>query len=311
MSLSTVGMWLYRNGGGEQIQRKIVHKLQDRGIKCITGLDLKHAQVKNGAINCNGVSMDELDAFLSYNAGEQTPYQRYLYQMVSHVTPTINNFDSFAIAEDKFQTSHLLNLHGVTTPDYRLVGRDDYEGLKQAMTDFGGKMIYKPVDGWGGSGIVKIEGENALKTVLPFIEQTELRYFYLEKFVTYDNTDYRIDIVDGKFVGCYGRKAPKGEWKTNITSGGSVFVREPDQEVIELAIKSAKILGLEIAGVDIIYDQEREEYVVLEVNTIPAFATPEQEQLGINFNQHKIDALVNLLERTVHYKAREQTIKVA
>ncbi|MFD2177463.1 ATP-grasp domain-containing protein [Veronia pacifica] len=311
MSLGTVGLWLYRNGGGERIQRQIVEMLKERNIACVTGLDLKHAQVKNGKIICNDTAMDDLDAFLSYNAGEQTPYQRYLYQMVSQVTPTINNFDSFAIAEDKFQTSHLLTLHGVRTPDYRLCGRDDEDGLKQALNDFGGRMIYKPIDGWGGSGIVKIEGHESLKTVLPFISQTDLRYFYLEKFVNYDNTDFRVDIVDGKFVGCYGRKAPRGEWKTNITSGGSVFVREPDQEVIELAVKAAKILGLEVAGVDIIYDREREEYVVLEVNTIPAFATPEQEKLGINFNSYKIDALVDLLERTVHYKAREQTIKVA
>ncbi len=41
--------------------------------------------------------------------------------------------------------------------------------------------------------------------------------------------------------------------------------------------------GTDIAGVDIIYDLEREEYVVLEVNGIPAFATPEQERLGLDF----------------------------
>lgn len=42
-----------------------------------------------------------------------------------------------------------------------------------------------------------------------------------------------------------------------------------------------------------------EEYVVLEVNGIPAFATPEQEKQGLNFNQLKIEKIANLIERTV------------
>jgi len=68
-------------------------------------------------------------------------------------------------------------------------------------------------------------------------------------------TDYRIDIVDGEFVGCYGRQAPKDDWKTNVTSGGSVIRREPNDELVALAIKAAKVTGLDIAGVDVIYDQ--------------------------------------------------------
>jgi len=80
-------------------------------------------------------------------------------------------------------------------------------------------------------------------------------------------------------------------------SGGSVFLREPNDEVIEIAKKSAKICGADIAGVDIIYDLEKEEYVVLEVNGIPAFATPAQEKLGLNFNNKKIDLIVDLIDK--------------
>ena len=125
----------------------------------------------------------------------------------------------------------------------------------------------------------------------------DLRFFYVEKFVKYDNTDFRVDIVDGEFVGCYGRKASKTDWRTNVTSGGSVFLRDPDDEVIAVAKKAAEICGTDIAGVDIIYDLEREEYVVLEVNGIPAFATPEQEKMGLDFNKKKIDLIVDMIDR--------------
>ncbi|RXJ74049.1 hypothetical protein CS022_05245 [Veronia nyctiphanis] len=311
MSLATVGLWMYENGGGREIERKIVQNLKEREIDCHTGLNLRDAIARDGKIICKDIIMEELDAFVSYNASQQSQFQLYLYQTLSRAIPTINNFDAFSIAEDKFQTAHLLNTHGISTPDYRLCHKNDSEGLKQAIRDWGGKLVYKPTDGWGGVGITKIEGERALDMLLPFIARTDLRYFYLERFINYDNTDYRVDIVDGQFVGCYGRKAPKNDWKTNVTSGGSVFVREPDQEVVDLAIKATNVLGLEISGVDIIYDRDKGEYVVLEVNTIPAFATPEQEHLGINFNQRKIDALVNLLERTALKKTSTHSFKVA
>ena len=77
-----------------------------------------------------------------------------------------------------------------------------------------------------------------------------------------------------KFVSCYGRKASGSDWRTNITAGGSVFMREPNDEVVDLAKRASEVCKIDIAGVDIIYDMEKEEYVVLEVNGIPAFATP-------------------------------------
>ena len=77
----------------------------------------------------------------------------------------------------------------------------------------------------------------------------------------------------------------------------SVFLREPNEDVINLALNATKITGLDIAGVDIIYDRKKEEYVVLEVNGIPAFATPEQEKMGLDFNKKKIDLIVDLIDR--------------
>ena len=64
-----------------------------------------------------------------------------------------------------------------------------------------------------------------------------------------------------------------------------------------MAKKATLVTGLDIAGVDIIYDREKEEYIVLEVNGIPAFATPEQEKMGLNFNDKKIDLIVDLIEK--------------
>ena len=289
-------MWLYQNGGGDKIEEKIINKLKERDIETLTAQNPRNAVAKNGYIYGNKMRSDELDLFFSYNAGEQTQYQMFIYQALSRIMPTINTYEAFSLTEDKFQTSFLLQNHGVTTPDFQLCHRDDTKQLKSIMKEWD-KMVYKPTDGWGGLGLTKIENEATLDTLLPFLNQMDLRFFYVEKFLKYDNSDYRIDIVDGEFVACYGRKASGTDWRTNVTSGGSVFLREAPDEVVELAKKATKICGADIAGVDIIYDMEKEEHVVLEVNGIPAFATPEQEKMGLNFNDRKIDLIVDMIDR--------------
>ncbi|OUR71428.1 hypothetical protein A9Q76_05620 [Arcobacter sp. 31_11_sub10_T18] len=300
MGKRNIGMWLYQNGGGDIIQKNMIDKLQQREINVVPNLNLRDAIAQNGHILHNKTKLDKLDLFFSYNAGEQTQYQLYIKRALNAVIPLINNYNSFELTEDKFHTSFLLRQHGIQTADYKLCHRDDTHHLKTIMKKWN-KMVYKPTDGWGGVGLTKIENEEALDMLMPFLNQMDLRYFYVEKFIDYDNTDFRIDIVDGKFVSCYGRKASGKDWRTNITSGGSIFLREPNDEVVNLAKQAAQITGLDIAGVDIIYDRKKEEYVVLEVNGIPAFATPAQEKMGLNFNSNKIDLIVDLIDKKTQH----------
>ncbi|WP_415396675.1 ATP-grasp domain-containing protein [Sulfurimonas sp. CS5] len=301
MAKRKIGMWLYTNSGGDKIAKKIITKLEERDIETLDDVNLRHAIVQNANIIHNKVKLNKLDLFFSYNAGEQTQYQTYLYQALNRVIPMINSYEAFALSEDKFHTSFVLRNHGIKTADYRLCHRDDGHELKKIMKKWD-KMVYKPTDGWGGVGLTKIENEASLDMLLPFLNQMDLRYFYVEKFIKYDNTDFRVDIVDGEFVSCYGRKASKTDWRTNVTSGGSIFLREANDEIVKIAKKACKVCGVDIGGVDIIYDKEKEEYVVLEVNGIPAFATPEQEKMGLNFNDRKIDLIVDLIDRKTKKK---------
>lgn len=299
MAKNLVGLWMYQNCGGDVIEEKMVSQLREREIETVTKLDLANGFSFNGHIFCNGTMMNELDLFFSYNAGQQSQYQTYLYQALNETVPTINNYHSFALTEDKFRTAHHLKLNGIATTDHIVCNKNNIQEMKEHLAFWGGQAICKPIDGWGGRGIIKLESERDIDLLTPYINAQASPQFYIERVVENDYSDYRIDIVDGKYIACYGRKAAKGEWKTNITSGGSVMLREPNDAVVELALKAAKVTGLEVAGVDIIYDIEHEKYVVLEVNGIPAFATPEQEKYGLDFNNKKIATLVDLIERTV------------
>ena len=301
MSNKKIGIWMYKNSGGELIEKKICKKLKDRNIDTLVNLNLREALAKNGHILHKGIKLDKLDLFFSYNASEQTQYQMYLYKALNRVIPMINSFEAFELSEDKFHTSFILRKNKIKTADYKLCHRDDTHHLTSIIKQWS-KMVYKPTDSWGGRGLAKIDSSESLAMLMPFLNQMDLRYFYVEKFIDYDNTDYRIDIVDGKFVACYGRKASSNDWRTNISSGGSVFLREANDEVVELALNATKAIGLDIAGVDIIYDRKKEEYIVLEINGVPAFATPEQEKMGLNFNDKKIDLIVDLILKKVSKK---------
>ena len=292
-----VGIWMYQNSGGPEIEQKIILQLLDRGINSVTGLDLRFAEGSKDGIMCKGTNMTDLDAFFSYNAGEQTVAQTYMYATLSEFIPTLNNYKSFALAEDKFQSNMVLSQAGVRTSDFYLCHKEDMDGVSKQFDKWGTKMVYKPIDGWGGNGMALIESQLMFDTLMPFINKSDARNVYVERFIKNDYSDFRIDIVDGEFVACYGRKANGRDWRTNITSGGSVIMREANDELIALAKKATKALGLEIGGVDILYDEEREEYVVLEVNGIPAFATPDQEAMGLDFNDRKIELIVNMIDR--------------
>ncbi len=293
-----IGIWMYQNGGGDVIESKMVRKLQERGHRVTTRLNLRHAIAESGKLLLRGMNLYELDLFFSYNAGEQTKYQVYLYETLDRHIPCINNFKAFSISEDKFKTNDTLRACGIRTAEYFLCHREDVETIRSKVLEWG-KAVFKTVDGWGGMGMALVDSKDKLDMILPFLNQTDLRFFYIEKFIDYDGSDYRIDLVDGEFVACYGRKAKEGDWRTNVTSGGSVILRECEDKVIELAKRAAEAIGIEIAGVDIIYDREHEEYVVLEVNGIPAFATPEQEAMGLDFNDKKIEKIVQLIDKRI------------
>lgn len=301
MAKRHIGIWMYSNGGGDVIEQKMVKLLNEREIDVTTGLDLRFARgSKDGIITKTSdmskeINMLELDAFFSYNAGEQTLAQIYMYEAVAKYIPTINSYEAFALSEDKFKSNLALARAGVTTSDFYLCHRESPEYMVEKFEEWQ-KMVFKPLDGWGGNGMALLDSRQTLNTLMPFLNQTDMRHIYLERFIENDFTDFRIDIVGGEFIACYGRKASERDWRTNITSGGSIIMREPTDEIVDIAKRASEALGMDIAGVDILYDKEREEYVVLEVNGIPAFATPEQEAMGLNFNDAKIEKIVEIID---------------
>ena len=77
----------------------------------------------------------------------------------------------------------------------------------------------------------------------------------------------RCFVVDGKVVAAIQRQAPQGEFRSNIHLGGTAARVRITKEERRMAIKAAKILNLQVAGVDII--RSKKGPLLLEVNSSP------------------------------------------
>jgi RimK family alpha-L-glutamate ligase len=81
--------------------------------------------------------------------------------------------------------------------------------------------------------------------------------------------DLRVYVVGGKVLGAMRRTAPEGDFRANITGGGTGSSFEVTPEIEYLAIETARILGLSIAGVDLLFGKTG--FVVCEANSNPGF----------------------------------------
>jgi RimK family alpha-L-glutamate ligase len=82
--------------------------------------------------------------------------------------------------------------------------------------------------------------------------------------------DLRVLVIGGKVIGAMKRSAPAGDFRANITNGGRGELFEVTDEIEFIARETAKTLGLDIAGVDLLFDQRG--FRVCEANSNPGFS---------------------------------------
>lgn len=95
------------------------------------------------------------------------------------------------------------------------------------------------------------------------------RYVYcLQEFVAHGCEDIRTFVVGGRVVGAMMRRGK--DWKTNAAQGAKGEPIEVDEQIVDLSVRAARVVGAEHAGVDIL-PREDGGYTVIEVNTIPGW----------------------------------------
>jgi RimK family alpha-L-glutamate ligase len=166
---------------------------------------------------------------------------------------------------DKFYTSARLRDAGLPTPE--TVVCEDFATAMAAIREMG-EVIVKPIFGSMGHGLVRIADPEIGFRVLRPLEQTGA-VFYVQRAIDHGGSDIRAFVVGGRVIGAIERQANDGDWRTNVSRGGSAHRVELCDRDRELAIEAAAAVGADYAGVDLLPSAEGA--YVLEVNGIPGW----------------------------------------
>lgn len=182
--------------------------------------------------------------------------------------PVLNDAASIARSRDKFRSLQLLNRHSINIP--RTVMLKSPKNLPEALEMVGGPpVILKLVQGTQGVGVILAESREAVESTLDTLWRLGQNIIIQEFIKESRGEDIRAFVVGGEVVASMRRKAKIGEFRSNIHRGGSAVAVKLSSEYQNAAIKSAEILGLKIAGVDMLRSKRGPK--VMEVNSSPGF----------------------------------------
>jgi RimK family alpha-L-glutamate ligase len=208
--------------------------------------------------------------------------------------PVVNSPRAIERTVDKFYTSALLRQAGLPTPDTVVCERASDAVL--AVGEFGDAVL-KPIFGSMGHGLVRVSDVEIARRVTRSLEQTRAVY-YVQRWVEHGGRDVRVLVADGRVVGAIERLAPPGEWRTNVSLGGTAVSLYVPDAWADLAIRAAAAVGADYAGVDLVPGLDGSVWV-LEVNGIPGWRGL-QRATGVDVAR----AIVACVERRVARGAR-------
>jgi ribosomal protein S6--L-glutamate ligase len=168
-------------------------------------------------------------------------------------------------SRDKWTCFQILAQKGIAMPKTTL-GAHPY--LEDFVKDFGDKpIIIKMLEGTHGQGVILCENfKNALATAQT-LQVAGVKFVMQEFIEESQGTDSRAFVVDGEVVASIKRQSKDGDFRSNLHQGGSASVIQLSQPEKQLAVASAKALGLHVCGVDILSSKRGP--LVLEVNSTP------------------------------------------
>lgn len=169
-------------------------------------------------------------------------------------------------SRDKLRSLQLLARAGVGLP--KTLFTNFSKDVQHIVDRVGGApVVLKLLEGTQGLGVVLAETQNAAHSVIEAFNGLEARIIVQEFIKEAGGADVRAFVVDGEVVGAMKRQGKEGEFRSNLHRGGSASIIELTEEERETALKSAKAMGLGVAGVDML--QSKNGPLVLEVNSSP------------------------------------------
>lgn len=207
---------------------------------------------------------------------------------------TLNNSIAISRSRDKLRSLQLLSRKKIAMPKTGF--GDSPLNTEDLINMVGGvPLVIKLLEGTHGCGVLLAETDSSAKGIIATLKQMEAKILLQEYIEESKGNDLRCFVIGNKVVAAIQRVAKEGEFRANIHLGASCESVKLTKEERKMAVDAAKVMGLSVAGVDLIRSNRGP--LVLEVNSSPGLEGIETatgcdvagkiiEHIEINASQH-------------------------
>lgn len=247
----------------------------------------------NPTVSYRGEDLSKFDAIIPRIASNMTRYGTAIVrQLEMQGVYTVSSSIAINRSRDKLRSMQLLAKAGIGIPK-TVVSRNSAD-IDNLIDKLGGTpVIIKLARGTHGNGVVLAESKKAAKSVLQafYLTNEDGTNILIQEYVKESaGTDIRVFVVGSRVVASMKRQSLDDDFRSNLHKGGEGTIVKLTEEERKMAIKAAKAMGLNVAGVDMMRSERGP--LILEVNASPGFgiekvtgrdvATPIIEYVEIN-----------------------------
>jgi ribosomal protein S6--L-glutamate ligase len=186
------------------------------------------------------------------------------FELMGSYTP--NSSEAIARARDKLRCHQLLAAAGIGLPSTVIADNPDDTG--DVMHLLGPTPhIIKLNEGSQGSGVILAENASSSRSVIDTLRGLYANFLMQEFIAESKGMDIRCFVVGNEVVAAMQRQAEGGDFRSNLHRGGKASAVKLSAHERETAIQSAQLIGLRVAGVDLL--RSKRGPLVLEVNASP------------------------------------------
>ena len=209
------------------------------------------------------------------------------FEQMDVYTPNTSN--GIANSRDKLRATQILSRHEIGMPATSFV-RDKADVLPAIELVGGAPVVIKLLEGTQGIGVILAPDTRVAEAIIETLQSAKQNVLIQQFVAESKGRDIRALVVGDRVVGAMRRTAQGDEFRSNVHRGGSVEAVELDQEYERTAVRAAQIMGLRVAGVDMLEGNEGP--LVMEVNSSPGLEGIERAT-GLDIAGAIIDHIAN------------------
>ncbi|SUB64371.1 Alpha-aminoadipate--lysW ligase lysX [Plesiomonas shigelloides] len=250
--------------------QRLVAAAEARGFH-IEVIDPLHCYINLNAdepsVHCQGQPLPVYDAVIPRIGASITFYgTSVLRQFEMLGSYVLNDSTSISRARDKLRSLRRLARKGIGLP---ITGFASSPGDTDDLIKMvgGAPLVVKLVEGTQGIGVVLAETRQAAESVIDAFRGLNANILVQEYIAEAQGSDIRCFVIGDRVVAAMKRQAKAGEFRSNLHRGGSATPVEISAAERDMAVRAAQIIGLNVAGVDIL--RSKRGPLVMEVNASP------------------------------------------